>query len=447
MNKILLIIGREYLTRVRKKSFIIMTILGPLLMGGLIGGAAYLAISQGDTTEQVLVIDETKGKIFEPKLLSQSDAKLIFVPGKGPIETARKDMDKEKFYGILYIPQDAMQKPESFVLYSDNKVNISVVSALEDKLQHEFETYNLQNAGIDPQLLKTIESKNVSITPKNNSNDSEQANAGITAVVGFAGGLLIYMFIFVYGAQVMRGVMEEKTSRIVEVIMSSVKPFQLMMGKIIGISLVALTQFLLWIILTMVVSSAVTGFIASNNKPAYEKMQQMRSSQMSNMTEEQKVQVEKQMDVFDLKKTLDNYNITKIIFSFIFYFIGGYLLYAALFAAIGAAVDSETDTQQFMLPITLPLIFAYVAATVVMQNPDSSLGYWASIIPFTSPIVMMVRMPYDPPMIDIILSMSLLVLGFLGTTWFAAKIYRVGILMYGKKVTYKELAKWLRYRD
>jgi ABC-2 type transport system permease protein len=388
MNKILLIIKREYLTRVRKKSFIVMTLLGPILMGAVIGGAAYLAIANGDTTEQVKVIDETPGKIFQNKL--QSDARLIFVPDEGKIEDVRKHLDHDKFYGILYIPASVLQHPDSFVLYSDKKVSLSVTGNLEEKLQREFENFSLEKAGIDPVVLKSVKDKNVAIKTKNINNNDEQANAGITAIVGFVGGLFIYMFIFVYGAQVMRGVMEEKSSRIVEVIMSSVKPFQLMMGKILGISFVALTQFLLWIVLTFIISGAVTSFIASKNKPALEKMQQMQSNPTGMQVSEEEQAKINEIQHFDIQKIIGNYNIPKIIFSFIFYFFGGYLLYASLFAAIGAAVDSETDTQQFMLPITIPLIFAYIAATVVMQNPDSSLGYWCSLIPFTSPIVMMV---------------------------------------------------------
>ena len=214
-----------------------------------------------------------------------------------------------------------------------------------------------------------------------------------------------------------------------------------MMGKIIGIALVGLTQFILWVVLTMAISGTATSLIVGKDQSKLMEMQQKQMTQSSNIPKETM-----QPASMDFMKIFEGFNITKILLCFVFYFLGGYLLYSALFAAIGAAVDAETDTQQFMLPITIPLIFAYVVSTIVMTNPESELGYWFSIIPFTSPIVMMVRMPFDPPIIDIVISMVLLVAGFIFTTWIAAKIYRTGILMYGKKPTYKELFRWLFYK-
>ena len=419
-----------------------MTILGPLFMGALMTAVIYMAIAGSETISVVKVIDETPQQIFAAKL--KSNRGVIYEIEKINIDSARKRFDAELTYGILYIPASVINSPNTFMLYTEKKASITVVSNIEKDLQALFEEYKMRGAGIDPAVLSQIKTD---VTVRQQSIEGEEeSNAGATAVIGFVGGLLIYMFTFIYGAQVMRGVMEEKQSRIVEVIMSSVKPFQLMMGKIIGIALVALTQFLMWVVLTAVITIGITTYIAGTKPDIRNQIEKVQQDRM--MLDSQ---AKAQMDNFkneniDISKMMGSFNVTKILLMFVFYFIGGYLMYAALFAAIGAAVDSETDVQQFMVPITVPLIFAYIASTVVMQNPESSMGFWFSIIPFTSPIVMMVRMPFDPPVFDVVLSMALLVAGFIATTWLAAKIYRTGILMYGKKVTYKELAKWITYK-
>jgi ABC-2 type transport system permease protein len=251
-----------------------------------------------------------------------------------------------------------------------------------------------------------------------------------------------------FGSQVMRGVIEEKTSRIVEVIISSVKPFELMMGKIVGVALVGLTQFLLWVILTATLVTVITSsFVTklSNKTPT----EQIISSQLPSVNQDKSASINsvkvKDTGVNEVLDAVNSIDFPVMISSFLFYFLFGYLLYAALFAAIGSAVDSEADTQQFMLPITIPLIFAIIMAQYVMQEPQGTMAFWLSIFPLTSPVIMMIRIPFGVPYLDLVLSMGLLLLGFLGTTWLAAKIYRTGILMYGKKVSYKELWKWLRY--
>jgi ABC-2 type transport system permease protein len=258
------------------------------------------------------------------------------------------------------------------------------------------------------------------------------------------------MFIVIFGSQVMRGVLEEKTNRIVEVIVSSVKPFQLMTGKIIGVAMVGLTQIFLWVILTFGIYTVFTSLYADtlnlrNQQEMLIKQNTMSgimdSSQQQAITDQINPQVDK---IFSI---IESINFGAIIGSFLFFFLGGYLLYSALFAAIGSAVDNETDTHQFMMPITIPLILAIIAAQFVVMNPDSSLLFWLSIIPFTSPVIMMIRIPFGVPTLDLVLSMIFLVVGFLATTWVAAKIYRTGILMYGKKINYKELWKWIRYHD
>lgn len=419
-----------------------MTLLGPLLMGGLIAGFIYLAMNQGNKISKVLVVDETN--LLADKLPASKS--VLFYKDTMSLNIAREIFNGNEYYGILYLPANAFTNPDQCVLYTEKQPNITVVSYIQSTLQKQIEDIKLANAGISKTTLDSIKTKlDLQQKPVSASGDDEQFSAEATSFIGFGAGLLIYLFIFLYGVQVMRGVVEEKTNRIIEVMISSVKPFQLMMGKIIGVALVGLTQFLLWIILTMAITSGVASVMAGKNADIKEQVAKAQEIQSVNSFDNTKFNKQQE---FDLAKIagVSSINFTKIIVCFIFYFLGGYLLYSALFAAIGAAVDNETDTQQFMFPITLPLIFAYVVSTIVMSNPESSVGYWFSIIPFTSPIVMMVRLPFDPPWVDIIISMVLLVLGFLATTWLAAKIYRVGILMYGKKPTYRELAKWIFYK-
>ena len=442
MSKISLIIKREYLTRVKKKSFIVMTLLGPLLMGGFIAFYIYLAMNQGDTISRIKVIDETHS-LYE-KLPSSKT--VIFEKDTMTIEIAREIFNSNEYYGILHIPANTFENADSLTLLTEKQPSLAVTDYVENTLQKQLEEYKLNKAGINKSTLDSIKTKVNLVQKAIDAQGDKEFSSGLTAGVGFAAGLLIYLFIFIYGVQVMRGVIEEKTNRIVEVIISSVTPFQLMMGKIIGIAMVGLTQFLLWIALTGTVTSAVSYVMVGKNEAAKEKMEQFQSP---NKAINQKINGQAKHDMpqdMNISKIFESLNLTKILFSFIFYFLGGYLLYSALFAAVGSAVDSDTDVQQFMLPITLPLIFGYVVSTIVMANPESSLGFWCSIIPLTSPIVMMVRMPFDPPLFDIVLSMVVLVLGFLGTTWIAARIYRTGILMYGKKPSWKELGKWIFYK-
>jgi ABC-2 type transport system permease protein len=254
------------------------------------------------------------------------------------------------------------------------------------------------------------------------------------------------MFIFLYGIQVMRGVIEEKTNRIIEVIISSVKPFQLMMGKIIGIALVSITQFILWVGLTMILTTVASAYMETIIGVSGEsQVEQMLADNPALMSDGQEIELNKEA-VDELMSEFNLINFPFLISTFLFYFLAGYLLYSALFAAVGSAVDNEADSQQFMLPITAPIIFSFVMAQAVIQNPDSSLSFWLSIIPFTSPIIMMVRVPFGVPIEELLLSMAMLVLGFIATTWMAAKVYRIGILMYGKKPSFKEIWKWMMQR-
>jgi len=276
----------------------------------------------------------------------------------------------------------------------------------------------------------------------NESGEQEGSSAAAT-IAGFAASFLIYIFIFMYGSIVMRGVIEEKTNRIVEVIISTVKPFELMMGKVLGVAFVGLTQFMLWIVLTWGITAGATAFLV-DSKSMEEQSKEMVES--TNLNQDMKEKAPSNLKVAKLLNSVSTLNIPLIVGCFLFYFLGGYLMYSALFAAVGAAVDNETDSQQFILPVTIPMILSMVLAQFFISNPDSSMAFWLSVFPLTSPVVMMIRLPFNPPVWEILLSMVMLVFGFVGTIWLAARIYRVGILMHGKKVNYKELSKWLFYK-
>jgi ABC-2 type transport system permease protein len=297
----------------------------------------------------------------------------------------------------------------------------------------------LADAGIDVLTLDQIKPKLAVVSKELTLEGEKDSSSGAAMAVGFAAAILIYMSLFIYGIQVMRGIIEEKTSRIVEVIISSVKPFQLMMGKIVGIGLVGLTQFLLWITLSLGLMTVASQIIFNG------KMDQVKSEMPMN---KQTAVVNNDSPGMDIINALQTVDWTYILPIFIIFFLGGYMLYSALFAAVGSAVESDTETQQFMLPITLPLLFTYIMSfSFIVNNPDSSLSFWLSIIPFTSPIAMMVRLPFGVPNWELALSIILLIAGFIFTTWVASRIYRVGILMYGKKVSFAELGKWFMYKE
>ncbi|MFP4288716.1 MAG: ABC transporter permease [Bacteroidales bacterium] len=439
MSKTLVIIQREYLTRVRKKSFVIMTIIGPILMASLLIVPAFIA-NMSDGIYKVAVVDDTN--LFYEQF---RDANSIeFTRLETDIDSALEIMHADAFDAVLHIPSTAFHAPSTLRIFSDESVNFNAKIYMENILQDEFKSMKLAHAGIDPEILRSTETR-ISIQSVKISDDGAQQSdfPELSMGLGVFGGLLIYFFVFLFGSQVMRGVMEEKGNRIVEIIVSSVKPFQLMMGKIVGIAMVGLTQFLIWIVFTFFLVS-----VASLALPEYFSLTANPIS--ANTTNEMSSGITQSFasdsNLKQLFEYLGNINYGVMIFSFVFYFLGGYLLYAALFAAIGSAVDNEADTQQFMLPITIPMIFSIIMAQVVMSNPSGPLAFWLSVIPFTSPIIMMVRIPFGVPWFDITLSMTLLILGFIFTTWLAAKIYRTGILMYGKKVSYRDLWKWIKLK-
>ncbi len=408
-------------------------------MAALMIVPVYVAQMSGQDNK-IAIIDETG--IFFNKFKNSEN--ITFENVYCDLESAKTLLKDGGFYALLYIQKTNATLPSSAVLYSGKQVNIMAKSYIEDVMKKEIEGLKLAASGIDQKILDSAKSNISLLTIKlDKEGKEEKSYTEISMVIGMFSGILIYFFIFFFGAQVMRGVIEEKTSRIVEVIVSSVKPFELMLGKIIGVALVGLTQFLLWVILTFGIFTVFqTVYSKDLNKL---KTQSIYNSKA--ISTEQILNESGQSDVTEVFDAISSVNFVLIIASFLFYFLGGYLLYAALFAAVGAAVDSEADTQQFMLPLTIPLIFSIIMAQYVINNPDGQLSFWLSIVPLTSPIIMMIRIPFGVSPLELSLSMILLVLGFLGTTWIAAKIYRVGILMYGKKVDYKELRKWITYKS
>jgi ABC-2 type transport system permease protein len=447
MNKTAIIIKREYLTRVRKKSFIIMTILAPLLMASMVILIPVIMLS-GDKDYKTIAIVEENTTIFKNIIPDTKNEKFIYLEGAN-VNDLIKTFEEAGYFGVLYLSPEALNNP---ILYSKKQPDIGLLEHISGSMKKEIErqkllTYNIQNLDSILTQIRT----NVSVSTKlvDAAGITTETSTGISMALAYIGGLLMYMLVFIFGSQVMRGVIEEKTSRVVEVIVSSVKPAELMMGKIIGIALVGLTQFMIWILLTIGAVAVVKGTVL-NKSDVQEITQTMTQDVMSSsqpaiapaQSAEISSEIEEFAEIFD---NAMNQNWPLIILSFIFYFITGYLLYAAIFAAIGSAVDNETETQQFMLPVTIPIILGLLVAMGTMQNPESSIAFWFSIIPLTSPIVMIARIPFGVPAWQLILSMALMLVTFIAFVWMAAKVYRTGILMYGKKTSWKELWKWLRY--
>lgn len=437
MRKILLVISREYFSRVRKKSFLLLTFLVPLLFIGMWAGIIFLSIKDSGSVAHISVIDKTNE--FYNKL--ENSKTIEFEKAQNP-ENEQSEKSKlanadDQF--LLIIPEN-IRDSQSVELFSSSNAGVFTQEQISSQLNSILREIQLNEAGIDIDVLENI-SPNVRVASKAVTIEGEKdSHAGASMGISMALSILIYISLFIYGAQVMRGVIEEKNNRIVEVIIASIRPFQLMMGKIIGIGLVGLTQFLLWIILSIGLFTALGVFMDPSGDMATEMANMEGNIPQANAMQSGMLN--------DVQAALSTINFTYIISTFIFYFFGGYLLYSALFAAVGSAVDNETETQQFMLPITLPLLFTYMMSfTVLLKDPSGSLAFWLSMIPFTSPIAMLVRLPFGVPGWQLALSMILLIIGFLLTTWVAARIYRVGILMYGKKASYKELLKWFNYKN
>lgn len=433
MHKILLVIQREYLARVKKKSFLIATVLTPLIFPAIMGIFVWIAVQEKENQSLriIEVIDETNLFFME------SSEQYAFTSSIKDAEEAKKMVQDGERYGFLYIPKMDLINPKGIQFYSIDNPNMNLMGYLEGALKRKIEDQRLYEKGIDPQVLKDIRTSiDIQSVTLGDEGEEKVNDATVNYALGFVSGILIYLFIFIYGNQIMQGVIEEKSSRIVEILVSSLRPFQLMMGKIVGIGAVGLTQFLIWVFLIGSLSSIVIGVLGMQ-------MPQQQAIEMANPEFAQAAP-----DAGELSRILmviDGIDFFALVTSFIFYFLGGYLLYGALFAAIGSAVDTPSDAQQFMFPITIPLIVSYMGLFVfVLQDPNSTTSFWLSVIPLTSPIAMMGRISYGVPFWELALSMGLLVAGFLFTTWLAGKIYRIGILMHGTKPTYKILWKWVK---
>lgn len=432
MNKIWLIIKREYTTRVRNRTFILSTILLPLFFIGFIFASAYFSIRS--TEKQKVAVVDSNG-IFKKSF--QSDQAITY---EFPSDVNANNFKEKGFSAFLIIPENYNSGGDSISLISTKQLGVDAEDRIRDQINDAIRDQAFIKNNIDKSILDSINKINEDklykfSTVVKQGNKTEQSNSGLSYGIGYGSGILIYMTLFIYGAAVMRGVMEEKMNRIAEVIISSVRPFQLMLGKILGIAAVGLTQLLIWIVLIIALSSVSSLFFSATLEHAQTMNASMGAAGGSSAA----------MNFFSAKATFLSANWALIIPCFLFYFIGGYLFYASLFAAVGSVVNEDPqEAQSLMLPITMPIILSFIIMTTAVGRPDSPLSVWGSIIPFSSPIVMMARIPSgNVPAWQIIVSMLSLIAGFILTTMLAAKIYRTGILLYGKKVTFKEMGKWL----
>ncbi|TYZ11901.1 ABC transporter permease [Hymenobacter lutimineralis] len=443
MSKIWLIAQREYLTRVRKKSFVIMSLIGPLLTAALFAVPILIA-TLSDNGKVVAVADA--GGLFTDRLPEAKDD-ISFTRVSADLTAAKAEFKKAKYDALLYVPKLDVTNPTGFQVFSRKGLGLSLENDIRRSVNKAIENQRLRAAGIDRAVLDNLK-VDVDLQTVSLSDEGEKSSStGISTGVAYFFGFLIYIFIFIYGVQIMRGVMEEKTNRIVEVVISSVKPFQLMMGKVLGIAGVGFTQLALWVLLSFGISSVMAGSV-SPDKVVAERASRTTAVAGATTPAQKEAQKENIAAKFSQALHSADLNMPLLAACFLFYFLGGYLFYGALFGAIGSAVDSETDTQQFMMPVTMPLVLTFVVSQAVLTtNPNGQVAVWMSMIPFTSPIAMMMRLPFGGvPMWQLAVSMVLLIAGFLGTIWLAGRIYRVGILMYGKKVSYGELSKWLFYK-
>jgi len=437
MNHLPLIIKREYLTKVKNKSFIVMTFLSPIIMIALFALVAYLSQLNNNKERTISVLDKSGllSEIFE----STENTKYNILEDMSMID-AKNLVEENEEYGLLFIPagKDITEIENAIKFYSEGSPSLTLIAGLERKLEKRLTDLKLQQGGVDIEKIKTSKT-NINIAQESfQGEESSKIDNIVKLIFGGFAGYLLFMFIIIYGNMIMRSVIEEKTSRIIEIIISSVKPIQLMLGKIIGTSLAGITQFVVWVILGSVLLFGISAIFGVS-------MTEMQSPQQE-MMQQAMQSPDAQMQMENVMSAIYKLPLANLTIAFLFFFIGGYLLYSSLYAAIGAAVDNETDTQQFMMPILLPLILAvYVGIFTVIEDPHGTVSTVFSFIPFTSPVVMLMRIPFGVPIWQQLISLGLLVGTFMFTVWFAAKIYRVGILMYGKKPSYKDIYKWLKY--
>jgi len=439
MNKFWLIIQREYLTRVKKRSFILTTLLTPLAFALLFVVVGVIFSYQSDDAKRVAVIDEA-GILAEGNISNERN--LVFAKETRPLEELRENFETSGYDGILVVPEIKNLYAKSYTVFYYSKKNPSpdIETQIKVKMANRIREYKIAALNLEKKQLEALDSK-VDLDPEpidKDAQDSSKIASSVGAFLGFSMGIIMYMAVFIYGMMVMRSVMEEKTSRIVEVMVSSVRPFQLMMGKIVGVGGVGLTQVAIWAVLIPVVAIVVNlvfGIDAASMEMGNDAAAQMDTEEMQYMISQGYAELKQQ-------------NWWVILPLFIIYFLGGYLLYSSLFAAVGSAMsDDMGESQALTIPITIPVLIAFYIMIVAVEAPNSSLAVWSSIFPLFSPIVMPARLGFDPPFWQVILSVALLVATSLFFVWLSARIYRVGILMYGKKVTLKELGKWMFYKD
>ncbi|MDA8769136.1 ABC transporter permease [Winogradskyella sp.] len=436
MNHLSLIIKREYLTKIKNKSFIIMTFLSPLIMIALISVVAYLSQLNNDKKRTISILDESG--LFSETFKNTGNTTYNYI-SNSTVREAKAFVKEKEQYGLLYISNGDLETVSKSVrFYSEDSPSLTIMSGLENKIERKLREEKLISNGLD---IKQIENSRVNVSVAQESFEGQKSSKIdniLKLAFGGIAGYLLFMFIIIYGNMIMRSVIEEKTSRIIEVIISSVKPIQLMMGKIIGTSLAGVTQFAIWIILLGVLSTILSIVFNIDLMSVQTPQQEVVQQAIDNPVLQDEITLALQ--------SFQNLPLANLIIAFLLFFIGGYLLYSSLYAAVGAAVDNETDTQQFMLPILMPLILAvYVGVFTVIDDPHGTVSTIFSFVPFTSPVVMLMRIPFGVPIWQQIVSLIILIGTFTSTVWFAAKIYRVGILMYGKKASYKELFKWLKY--
>lgn len=438
MSQVSIIIGREFNERVRKKSFIITTLLMPLLMIGLMfAPMLIMKYSRGDE-KQIAVIDESG--LVAPKL--QSGEELVFQTTDLSTDAARKELTDK--FGVLYIGSDILTNPNNVKLYVNSSSSLTVESNITGQLEEIIEaeklkSYNIENLSQILQEVKTTVGMQTFRNDESQEEESQAKSSVIATGVGFVLGMILYMFLLIYGSMVMQSVIEEKNNRVLEVVVSSISPFRLMLGKILGIASVAVVQVLIWGVLVCGVGALVMPHLISAEMMG--SVEAMRAGTLDPTA------AGVDMEMVQTLATATDFGYVFQIFAYLLlYVIGGYLLYSAMFAAVGSAVDNVQDAQQLQTPIMLPIILSIFVMMVVMKDPNSPLVFWCSMIPFTSPVVMMARIPCGIPTWEIVVSLAVLYATFMAMVWLAAKIYRVGIFMYGKKPTFKELYKWIRYK-
>ena len=417
------------MSRVKKKSFLLATILVPLIFPAVIGVMVYVKMQEEQNKEQevVYLLNESDVVKFEDSESYQ------YVKVEGPLDSAKSEFSKSDAFALIYVPSITIEDPTGIAFYAKTSPGVTLVRGFERNIEAQIRDKKLTIAGLTDEQLDQLKT-DVSIASFNitESGDEKKSDANSTFWISYVMGFLIYIFLFAYGSQVMQGVIEEKSSKIVEVIVSTVRPFQMMVGKVVGVASVGIVQFVIWMLLMGVIWTIAGSLLGIDPSQA----------QMADLPEGQQVQSNEILEI------ISDVNWTQIILLFLFYFLGGYLLYGALFAAVGSAVDTPADAQQFMMPIMLPIIIALMGLFMfVFEDPDGGASFWLSIIPFTSPIVMMGRIGFGVPAWELALSMVLLIAGFVFTLWLAGRIYRIGILMHGTKVNYKVLAKWFMMKN